>query len=432
MDRAKKQAIVDKLCFIAANSGDMGTFFQLPDPKRVLGKRGVGYVLSGAAYREFDEVCRLLLSERSWGERFSTSFVESGVHRILDEIVEDADANKALTNLDAFVAECERYSSEHVVYLPVDGIVMQMDSLPIGRLTLVNMAGRMFDAFQARSEQAIREREGSNEAGEHRVESWRGAGLSVVKGRTVVEYRVVAEPERARTLAEEAWRPVADLLRYFVFSAFLKRMDVGLGLRGDVRYGVGQVLVVTPDFNNFTSTESSKSPRGLVLSPAAVEAMRMIGVFIVADMLKPGGETAFTPTLLRGIHWVADALTQAEPATEFLSLVSCLETFLTREVGDSASISNAVAVGAAWVLGVDDDERRTLRKRLKGLYDKRSKVSHGGDQEALARDLPWLRDLVLDLLQKLIARSEEFRDSGKAGLHEWIEEAPVRRRAAGA
>lgn len=426
MDPQKRQAAVDKLTYIATNVIDMTAFPQIPDPKRVLSGKSGPYILAGKSLEEFDALCTMLSKERGWVAKFSKGYIEKGVHELLNQVLQDGNTAGAGTHLDAFVTACNSYSVQHVVHLPVDGIVMQVDALPISPITLLNMADAGFQSFEARVEQVVSQRSQSSQENARFLESWRTVAFPVVKGRTVAEYSTVAEPDRARERAEEEWRKVVDVLRYFIFAAYLKRIDIGIGLRGDVRYGIGHALVFTPNYERFVEMQTSKSPRGLVISQQVVEAMRLAGVFALGDMLVPGGETKFTPTLLQAVHWAADALTQEEPANEFLSLVSCLETFLTREVGDSTSISNAVAVGVAWVLGKDTQDRKAIRKRVKDLYDKRSKVSHGGEQTALAKDLPWLRDLVLGFLQTMISRRDEFRDTGKQGLHEWIEEGPIR------
>jgi hypothetical protein len=83
---------------------------------------------------------------------------------------------------------------------------------------------------------------------------------------------------------------------------------------------------------------------------------------------------------------VANALMQVDPANEFLSLVNCLETFLTLE-GDAESISKAISVGVAWDLGQNFAQRQSFRKEMKKLYDKKSSITHRGQQDDLADGL---------------------------------------------
>ena len=117
---------------------------------------------------------------------------------------------------------------------------------------------------------------------------------------------------------------------------------------------------------------------------------------------------------------------QVEPANEFLSLVNCLETFLTRDIGDTASISNAFAVGVAWVLGQNFAERKSLRKEMKKLYDKRSSITHTGQQDDLADGLHLLRERVKSFLQAMVHRRDEFKTGGKKFLPLWIDEGSSR------
>ncbi len=427
MQPNKRQAIIDKLTYIASHTAPGSTLRQTPKPNRLLGGLdGSAYVLSGEAYHQYDKVIDLFLGEPTWNLKFSHTHIEKNVHDLLNLLVRDGNTDKVADYVDEFIAEAEAYSKKHVVYLPIDGIQLLVDRVRLGPLVIVNMSGSEFADIQTRATDLLAKRSTSPEDYAERLKAWEEILFSVLRDRAVVVYEATAESTRAQERAEEEWRNVVDVVRYFIFIAFQKRVDIAIGLRGDVRYGIGQAVACTPDFEELHSTSTSKSPQGLVVDANVVKAMESAGVFALADMLEPQGKTSFSDTLLRGVHWVADALTQVEPANEFLSLVSCLETFLTREVGDATSISNAVAVGVAWVLGKDKDERADLRKRIKKLYDKRSTVSHGGKQEELAKDLPWLRDVVRAFVAKMIERRDEFKKTGKAGLHQWIEEGPIR------
>ncbi len=148
--------------------------------------------------------------------------------------------------------------------------------------------------------------------------------------------------------------------------------------------------------------------------------MERFGVFKVAEILKQEiDERSFGETLLRGIRWFSNAQIQVVKENQYLNLTSCLETFLTP--GDpNDKISNTIAEGVAFVLGNGQKERRQLKKKIKDLYDKRSRVSHGGHSAIPTSDLEALRRITGDFLSQMIQRMDEFRT--RNDLDEWIED----------
>ena len=106
-----------------------------------------------------------------------------------------------------------------------------------------------------------------------------------------------------------------------------------------------------------------------------------------------------------------------------MNLTSCLETFLTP--GDpNEKISNSIAEGVAFVLGNGRVERRQLKEKVKDLYNKRSRVSHGGHSAIQTSDLEALRTITGNFLNQMIQRMDEFQS--RDALNEWIEEQKFR------
>lgn len=433
MNAAKQQALGNKLVFIATNATqytDFQTYDAAPHPKMMFGRQGRWTYLAGEVFGNYQQVCADLLKDQTWRDKFSEKYIDNGVHQILAKTLDDGDASHAEQYLADFIRECEAYNTQHIVYLPVDGVGMQdVDQLPLGPITLRRMVGPELDDFQAQVEASVAKEVPLPKEQEASLQSWREKVFPFLSGHVVATYTAIAESTRAQQRAEDEWQRVVEVLRYFIFVAVQKNMDIGIGLRGDVRYGIGEALIVPADYRGFSLVQTSKSPRALIITPQLVTAMQGAGVFALCDLLQPDSRTRFKETLLRGVHWVADAVTQVEPANEFLSLVSCLETFLTRNVGDATSISNAVAVGVGWVLEGEPRnrvKRLALRERVKKLYDKRSTITHGGDPADLAAELPWLRDIVGRFVSRVIARRDEFAADGKQALHTWIDESPGR------
>ena len=425
MNENKKQAIVDKLTYIITHTSDLASFSIALPPKYGMGTGSSPIRLIGDAAKQYEAVCEMMQNEVVWRDKFSKRYTEEIVNQVLSNLHRDSNTDKASEYLDDVIANLDNYTLEHNVYLPVDGIAMLVDELKLGKLLLKNMSGETLIHFEQKVVAGIMQRS-PQRGNEQLLAAWRRDALSIIRNKAVAIYTTVAESTRIQERAEEEWYQVVHILRYFIFLAYQKNWHIGFGLRGDVRYGVGQAIVIPSTYETFSKHETLKSPQPFVITQEIVTAMKQLGVFALTDMLDPQYATAFSNTLLTGIRWVANALIQDEPANEFLSLVSCLETFLTREKTDIGSIKNAIAGGVSWVLGSSLEERLNLQREMKFIYDKRSMISHGGKQIEIAKLLPRLRFIVGAFILTMVLRREEFKNEGKKALHDWIDEGPLR------
>lgn len=423
MHPKKRQAVVEKLIYIATHTTDSSLYDPSPLPKRLLGVDDSWYIcLVGEAFEAYDKVCDMLANEKSWQEKLSRGFISKRVHALLRQIIKDGKTDAIPSLLDAFLTECEQANEIYSVYLPLDNIQMVFDCLAFGQTTLIGMSPHQLDWHIQQFSTAIADQTEREDIVTH----WQRDALPLLKDRVVAAYTISAEPERAQELAEAEWYRFLDILRYFIFLLYKKRRYVDIGLCGDVRYGVGTAVLLPSTHHTFVNTRALKSPQSLLIGFEVENMMHRYEVFALAELLNPESKTAFSDTLLSGIHWVANALMQSEPANEYLSLVSCLETFLTRARGDLGSIGNAVSTGVGWVLGRNYADRLTLHKEVRDIYDKRSTISHGGMQEDIGKLLPRLRDIVGDFILQMVLRRDEFSTSGKQGLFDWIDQGPSR------
>jgi Apea-like HEPN len=115
-----------------------------------------------------------------------------------------------------------------------------------------------------------------------------------------------------------------------------------------------------------------------------------------------------------GGPYVAHADDEYEDA--LLQYVFALEALLG---GENAAIADKIATRCAWVVGIDDDERRRTFKAVKELYDLRSAVVHGDSvanakrkrARASAPDLEAVRDLVRRALLGVLATRQTVQSN---------------------
>lgn len=418
----KKQAIVDKLNYIINHTISPSAYSAYPQPNVLLRIESGWVCLADEACNKYYSVCDIFANEDSWKDKLSREYIVTGVNTLLASIIKDGNHDNISVHLDAFITQCENVAEEHTVYLPLDNIEITSDHLDFGKFTLVNMRANQLEEQIRSFSAAISDKEGL----EQLLSLWQYEALPLLSNKVVAVYTISAESRRTKELAEVEWYRFSDILRYFIFVFYEKKYSIDVGLRGDVRYGIGEAILIPSTYRTFQVAKSLKSPQSLLIGPQIEDAMRERGVFALADMLNPEQKTAFSDTLFTGIHWVANALIQSEPANEYLSLVTCLETFLTRERGDTGSIGNAVATGVAWIIGRDLADLLTIHKEVKKIYEKRSTISHGKYQEDIATYLPRLREIVSAVIIQMVLRRDEFRDSGKQGLFDWIDQGLLR------
>jgi len=133
-----------------------------------------------------------------------------------------------------------------------------------------------------------------------------------------------------------------------------------------------------------------------------VKRLKEIGAFDVSSVLQKPliDQSQFERTLLRGVHWFANAQFEKERENELLCLITCLETFLTPEDGNP--IGTAIAEGVAFLLETDVDSRKRMKKTVQKLYRLRSGVSHGGNKAVSDADLDDLQCITKNFVTKMI------------------------------
>ena len=126
--------------------------------------------------------------------------------------------------------------------------------------------------------------------------------------------------------------------------------------------------------------------------------------------------------IARALYWFADAQRDSVPVMQFVKLWSCAECFFA---ADNEQISENAATGLATVLKFGDYEFRDdldyaqVKKRIKHLYDMRSRAVHGAqhvhvstrDTSDLSQWVAWMLFNVLGLLERGFTSPRQLRDS---------------------
>jgi hypothetical protein len=366
---------------------------------------------------KYETLRRQLLEKEGWGEKFTEEYIDKALKQLFRRLKQEDNNRNALANFTELVDEVENYAQEHIVYLPVSGIEMQIDRLPIGNITLIQMTDEFYESLAKKIEATLTKPERTQEQIQQFAQRW----LKDFKEGVCAEYCCIAEPDRANERAEEECQRIFDLFRYSIHMMGQDHYRVAVGRLGEVNRFVRSTPVISSDGQSFVISSRAIGPLAFFrIAPDTIESMKQLGVFGVAELLKQKiDERSFGEILLRGIRWFSNAQIQGVKENQYLNLTTCLETFLTP--GDpNEKISNTIAEGVAFVLSNEREKRKQLKKKVKDLYNKRSKVSHGGHSAVLDSDLKVLRTITGDFLSQMIQRIDEFQT--RNDLEEWIED----------
>ena len=397
----------------------------------------------------YEKLRKGLLKGEKWSEKFTEEYVDKSLKALLIRLWKEGNPQKTAEYFPSFADELDNYSEEQTVYLPLANIQMNIHELPIGNITLINMTDAQIEEenilkdlktilgvvditpesdqgfiidLQGEEENKFNRREKNLKGVVNTTpENYQGLihyCMNMIKNKTCAVYKIVAERDRAAQRALEETQRVLELLRYAIHAMGLGYYRITIGLDGDINKTTRNMLMISSDLKVSFSTDFLGPLSPLVIDDEARDKMEGIGIFKLAEILKQKtDENSFDEILLRGVHWFANAQTQLEKENDLLSLTTCLEVFLTS--GGVDKIANTLAEGVAFILGTELQQRKDLKKRVIALYNKRSKISHGGNMLISEEEREELRKIVGDFLTCMIQMKDKFKT--RKDLDEWID-----------
>ena len=416
MHEKKKHSILNKIVGIIENTpknfskNDYGNW-------RCLERRGIIFDLAGDSLDTYNDVLRDILNQERWGEKFSEKYVDKILKNLLFDIIEFG-TDIAKENFDSICYDAESYSTEQVVYVPLGGISMYgVEELNLGRIQFKKITRVILEEILEATRAILKTTKVSFEEQQLFIEETEEDLSEKFLDKVCATCRVIAEPKRAQELAEQETQRALDLLRCSIPVLYKSQENIKIDLLPQVPSSFQSTLVLS---SSGYVLDRTRLNRNYELSPANLEVLEKIGVFEVSKILQKSYTDLndYEKTLLRGIHWFASSQTQVEIENEFLNLITCLETFFTREKGEP--ISNSIAEGIAFVLAKDLTKRKKIKQRIKCLHGMRSEVSHGGHSNILNKDIQELRSIATNLLIKMIEKQSTF--TSRSDLLNWLED----------
>jgi hypothetical protein len=364
---------------------------------------------------EYQQLCTELLEKEGWEERFSEKHVDAALVDLIDTIRSTADLRTVEARFQALATEYADWSEENVVYVPIVGLALRVDALELGRATLRPASSDFVSKLSSRVDEILAQMLNPPE--------WAGPMQRQLLAESFsqwafAEVRVLAEASRARERAEDETRRALELLRYSTMLLLPPRYPVVFGLRGDVSFGHRTVPAFAANAEKFQIGNIPVGLPSLEIDDTYVQRMAAIGVPTLSAMLTRDNPSDFEEALLRAIHWLGNSDVEPTNENKFLNLITAMEVLFTPR--DRDPISTSVAEGVAFVLATTRGDWKTIKKRLKALYGKRSAVSHRGSRAILDAEVAELRSVAANVVRGLVSRTAEFATRDQ--LLEWIED----------
>lgn len=365
----------------------------------------------------YQEIIEKILKISDFSEKFSEEYISKKLDAVIAARMLNPNAKKTSEDqVSAFIEELFTYNTEELVYQCIDGIDLDVPEVQIGNIKFFKASSKFLEDFLNKTAEIIR----STKCTEKGKEGWVEYNIKEVEenfnNRVVSEYRVVAEPSRAKERAEEETRRALEVLRYLVPYIH--------GLYKNVKFGlVGEVMVSRRWMSSLSDrcyqigTNKADFNEPLSLSALTLKKMDEYGLSKLSDLIRKKKVNDYEEMLLKSLHWLSSAQCQMEPENKLLNLIIGLEAVFTPKERDP--ISNAIAEGVALIIGKNLQQRKSIKKRIKELYQIRSAVSHGGTKKIYNADISEANHFLFFIIGKLIDMKERF--SSRSQFIEYIE-----------
>ena len=202
---------------------------------KVISSEGVVFALLDEIVDEYNELIKRLLREKNWSEKFSEKYIEKALQSIIARVIQSTEKQKdAKDLLKNLINDLVNYNQEWIVLVPLSGLVMQLDSIQLGKVIIYNITKERAEELLAKIETIILSTRHTDEEKQQIIQMEREHFLRGIQNNVCAEFRVIAEPGRARERAEEETRRVLDILRYSIPSLYPDNYRVSVSLMGEI------------------------------------------------------------------------------------------------------------------------------------------------------------------------------------------------------
>lgn len=361
------------------------------------------YIKYGSGYKKLlGKIFKNLDHKKNFSGKYVKEFIDELVSEILENRIETVAKNPLI--VDVF----DDYFHEIIVYIPLEGIELEIDNLKIGNTILkkFDQSQKDFHLNKLDSMFTINPHVDNNE--KKALMTHMNESLSEIVGKTCGEYRVFAEKDKGLELAEIECKKILDLLRYAISFLHHKNNNINVGFHGDLNSAIRYTLIAKSDFKTYHFIQKKIGPLfEFKISQEVSKELEKIGFNSISKIIKkPEVKLSdFEKTILLSLHWFSDSQTQSENDNEFLSLMVSIEIMLSP--GKNENIVSVISEYTALILHKPNKYYNAI-KEFKELYDKRSQIVHGSYNDVDKKELDKLRFITKNLLNWMVQNKIQF------------------------
>jgi len=370
-----------------------------------------------------EEVADELLSDHTWSDVLAAQELVGKLKTIYDDLRRDSAATfeVALSRFSELVDEVEAWDDVQAVWLPIVGVALPDGEVQLGSARVRPLDEETTSEVTEHLAHAVQKHKSPSNQNKVFVDhvAQRIVRLRGLWEPALLELHIKASPARALELGQERRTELVDLLRARSLAMFSRKQRAGVGAPGELPSDIDEGWAVSTTTSKLSMSASVRGPlQPFLLTHTVADELAENGAFGFFSLIEkpPSERTEMEELLLTAVHWIADSALQPTQDNQLLSLFIGLETLLTT---GRTGITRDLVETVAFLLERDLDRRRWVRDNLRALYEDRGKIAHRGGRGASEEAVDWLTNVTIHILQRLLARRDEFSDRRK--LAKWVD-----------
>ncbi len=259
------------------------------------------------------------------------------------------------------------------------------------------------------------------------IDLWKKQGFwgeSSPDFRVVARVRAPGDRHKALSYARIQVNQTLDILRAFCFPFSRYSESWRVGLLGDIIASTATPMRINN--RDFVIQVSGYGIAQIELKQHIFSKLEQPQWNLINKLTLKKHPNKMESKLLTSIHWLAESTKPDTNNSKFAKISFALETLIGGEPRDEElkvrGITAMLAERAAFIAGIDPNDRLSIDHDIRTYYGKRSNIFHGGEGDVSLDDIDrfggLVRRLALALLEKLDELGDELGNVEKLG--KWV------------
>lgn len=267
-----------------------------------------------------------------------------------------------------------------IAAIPIHNFIMHIDSIDVGRVTIVKSVDLVPDEKMKSTIQKILNKEIDWPLQELITRSFGGRALSIVK--------ILTPTSDLRTDAQKATEDALNVLRFYLCNLSKNSpiyYKMYMGMEGTTFTGL--TIAMTIDDREQISTNSSRVGYmySYQIDAEILAKMQELHLEKINKILqKPSDKlSAFERSFLTALSFYGESLNEYSVRNAFIGMVTALESLLVANEAKAPILAERIAL----ITSKDADKRKTIYENVRRLYEKRNNLIHEGKNDVNEDDL---------------------------------------------